>query len=252
MATVNSFLLFQSHRNSDPGNPALHRKSTYTIVDYREELVRQLCGLALYDRPPVNEQVQAVPPPDQFCTDHLPKTAANGAGRERVKQIRKCEKDEGMILNTSMDSVITPKKDDELARLEIANEEISNLITTKSVAVDKIHSVEECSLFKQCPNAKCNKKIMQQTSSFMVKCDHCNGRFRSSDCRENIMINFIVCDPADESLIRLTAFQPILVTLIGSVQDVSVDEICEKVLKLENVVITFNQNMVVTQIEQNQ
>ncbi|CAB4039704.1 Hypothetical predicted protein [Paramuricea clavata] len=84
MAIVNSFLLFQSHRNSDPGNPALHRKSTYTMVDYREELVRQLCGLAEYDRPPVNEQVQAVPPPDQFCTAHLATTAANGVRRNCV------------------------------------------------------------------------------------------------------------------------------------------------------------------------
>ncbi|CAB4041968.1 Hypothetical predicted protein, partial [Paramuricea clavata] len=84
MAIVNSFLLFQSHRNSDPGNPALHRKSTYSIVDFREEIIRQICGLAEYDRPPVNEQVQAVPPPDQFCTAHLPINAANGVRRNCV------------------------------------------------------------------------------------------------------------------------------------------------------------------------
>ena len=84
MAIVNSFLLFQSHRNSNPGNPALHRISTYSIVDYREQIIRQICGLAEYDRPPVNEQVQAVPPHDQFCTAHLATTAENGVRRNCV------------------------------------------------------------------------------------------------------------------------------------------------------------------------
>ena len=144
------------------------------------------------------------------------------------KEIRVRKKDEGMVLNTSMDTVITQKKDDKLSKLEISDQQTSDFDTTKSVAVDIIHSIEECSLFKQCPNVKCNKKIMQHTSSFMIKCDHCNGRFRSSDCKENVILKFAVCDPgADESLIRLTAFQPILVMLIQSIEDLSVDEICE-------------------------
>jgi hypothetical protein len=75
MAVVNGFLLFQQHCASDPDNPALHRRSTYNIVDFREELVRQICGLAEYDRPPANETVQTVPRHDQFCVVHMPKTA---------------------------------------------------------------------------------------------------------------------------------------------------------------------------------
>jgi hypothetical protein len=75
MAVVNGFLLFQQHRASDPDNPALQRRSTYNIVDFREEIVRQICGLAEYDRPPVYEAVQAVPRHDQFCVVHMPKTA---------------------------------------------------------------------------------------------------------------------------------------------------------------------------------
>jgi hypothetical protein len=59
MAVVNGFLLFQQHRASDPDNPDLYRRSTYNIVDFREELVRQITGLEEYDVPPVNETVLA-------------------------------------------------------------------------------------------------------------------------------------------------------------------------------------------------
>ena len=61
-------MLFQEHRANNPDTPALHRQPTYSMVDFREELVRQMCSLAEYDRPPVYEAVQAVPPNDQFCT----------------------------------------------------------------------------------------------------------------------------------------------------------------------------------------
>jgi hypothetical protein len=84
MAIVNSYILFQSHRDSNPDNPALHRISKYSIVDFREQTVRQICGLAEYDRPPVNERVQAVPPHDQFCTTHIATTAGNGVRRNCV------------------------------------------------------------------------------------------------------------------------------------------------------------------------
>ena len=84
MAIVNGFLLFQQHRASNPDNPALHRKSQYSMVDFREEIVRQICGLAEYDRPPVNATVQAVPPHDQFCTVHIPKSAEGSVRRNCV------------------------------------------------------------------------------------------------------------------------------------------------------------------------
>ncbi|CAB3988061.1 Hypothetical predicted protein [Paramuricea clavata] len=43
------------HRASDPDNPDLYRRSTYNIVDFREELFKQITGLEEYDVPPVNE-----------------------------------------------------------------------------------------------------------------------------------------------------------------------------------------------------
>jgi hypothetical protein len=58
----------------------IRRRSTYGIVDFREEVIRQICGLAEYDRPPVYEAVQAEPT-GQFCTAHIPATTvADGGG----------------------------------------------------------------------------------------------------------------------------------------------------------------------------
>ena len=139
------------------------------------------------------------------------------------QQIRVREKDEGMVLTPVWTASLHQKS--KLLGLKIADEQICNFITTKSVSVNMVHSIEQCLFFKQCPNVNCNKKIMQQTSSFMVRCDHCNHRFRSLDCGQNIILNFVVRDPADKSLIHLTVFRPILEMLIESVE-LSVDQIC--------------------------
>ena len=84
IAIANSPLLFQEHRAKHPDTPALHRQPTYSMVDFREELVRQMCSLAEYDRPPVYVAVQAVPPNDQFCTVHIPMTAEGDTRRRCV------------------------------------------------------------------------------------------------------------------------------------------------------------------------
>ncbi|XP_028418086.1 piggyBac transposable element-derived protein 4-like [Dendronephthya gigantea] len=96
MAVVNGYLLFQEHRKSNPGKKALDRSSGYSVVDFREELIRQICGLAEYDVPPVNEKVRPVPPDDLFCTVHLIRSIRDvrrtcvvcyqaGRGQKRVK-----------------------------------------------------------------------------------------------------------------------------------------------------------------------
>ena len=63
------------------------------------------------------------------------------------------------------------------------------------------------------------------------------------------MLDIMVCDAAEESLIRLTVFQPVLTAFIGPANDISVDDICE-VLNLQNLEFTFNQSKVVTKMKQ--
>ena len=54
ITVVNSFLLFNKHQSQFPDEPALKHTAGYSLTHFREEIVRQLCGFAEYDHPPVH------------------------------------------------------------------------------------------------------------------------------------------------------------------------------------------------------
>ena len=58
MAVVNAFNLFQACREDHPEIEALWRSASFSLVDFREELVRELCGFELVDVPPVAARVR--------------------------------------------------------------------------------------------------------------------------------------------------------------------------------------------------
>ena len=45
VAVVNSFILFKVHQTQFRDKEALRRPSSYDLIKFREEIVRQLCGL---------------------------------------------------------------------------------------------------------------------------------------------------------------------------------------------------------------
>ena len=53
IATVNSFLLFQAHRKQFPDQLSLQRPSCYSLLEFREELVREILQLEEFAKPPV-------------------------------------------------------------------------------------------------------------------------------------------------------------------------------------------------------
>ena len=74
MAIVNSFILFQKYRSEHEDSVELQRKNTYSMVDYREAIVRQICKLPDYDVPPVYSIAKRSVNTHDFRTDHLPGT----------------------------------------------------------------------------------------------------------------------------------------------------------------------------------
>ena len=70
IAVVNSFILFERYREQHPEVEALRRLSSFTILEYREALVRQICGFEEYDAPPA--YVRAPPGESQFEMAHMP------------------------------------------------------------------------------------------------------------------------------------------------------------------------------------
>ena len=49
IAVVNSFILFQAHR---AGRPEIERPAGYSQCDFRDEIVREICGFLEYGDPP--------------------------------------------------------------------------------------------------------------------------------------------------------------------------------------------------------
>ena len=76
MAVVNSFILFKEYQAKfSHEQPALERTADYSLINYREEIVRQLCDFPEFDHPPVHATTKPVPhPPDhgRFVTEHIP------------------------------------------------------------------------------------------------------------------------------------------------------------------------------------
>ena len=96
IAIVNSFLLFQQYRAQNPEVEALHRMKSYSIANFREALVRQICNWSEYDNPPA--YVRKTPGPGQFETVHMPQvseykrncTVCYKEGRGELKVVTYC------------------------------------------------------------------------------------------------------------------------------------------------------------------
>ena len=73
MAVVNGFILFKEHQAQFPDNNALKRSSNYSLGDFQEEIVRQLCGFSDYGSPPENTMVKSLSSTRrEFPTVHIP------------------------------------------------------------------------------------------------------------------------------------------------------------------------------------
>ena len=71
IAIVNSFLLFREHR-AGCDDEGLRQGSWYTVVDFREALVRKICRLDEYGDPPASENIQPV---QDYETVHMPEVS---------------------------------------------------------------------------------------------------------------------------------------------------------------------------------
>ena len=71
VAVVNSFILFKAHQKQFPDKEALRRPSSYDLVKFREEIVRQLCGFLEYGNSPLLSSPLPPPPPSAFVTEHM-------------------------------------------------------------------------------------------------------------------------------------------------------------------------------------
>ena len=72
IAVVNSFILFREHERKFPDNEDLKRTADYTLGNFREEIVRQICDFPeKADQPPGLSTPKAVDP-NEFQSLHMP------------------------------------------------------------------------------------------------------------------------------------------------------------------------------------
>ena len=117
--------------------------------------------------------------------------------------------------------------------------------------VDSIHSIEEFSHFKQCSN--CFKKIKQDSSNIVIKYHHCGHTVRSSSCEVVTVVKFLVpnkTEGSSQKFVRFVAFNDILEKMIGPIKTMEDDDmIVEKLLSLENFVISHSKENIVKDVK---
>jgi hypothetical protein len=72
ISIINSYILFEIHRKANPGINELKRPKKYSVLEFREELVRDLTGFVQYGNPPLYDKLPKEPSKaDTFHTDHM-------------------------------------------------------------------------------------------------------------------------------------------------------------------------------------
>lgn len=69
ISSVNAFILCQQYRMNNPHVESLKRSNDNSLLDFREELVRIIMDLEVFEDPPV---YQSFKPISDFTTNHLP------------------------------------------------------------------------------------------------------------------------------------------------------------------------------------
>ena len=153
----------------------------------------------------------------------------------------------GVIFNTTKDTTVVKQDGHALANLVETSNENDLLTSSTSLKVHLIHGIEEFTRFKQC--CDCKKKIKQDSAKVAIKCDSCGHVVRSSMCQLNLCCKF-TCQqndsPDDNKFIRYIMFKDCIEMLVGDITNVDDDELCEKLLSLQNFEITFDKNNVVS------
>ena len=72
IAIVNSYILFLDHQSQFPDNEDLQRPSGFTQMEFREEIVRQICEFPEYGDPPVSSAARPARDLFLFDTQHMP------------------------------------------------------------------------------------------------------------------------------------------------------------------------------------
>ena len=156
-------------------------------------------------------------------------------------------RDQTTYLTTTRNSRIIERNDEDLMHLN--DSEAAGLllpVPDTRVEVKSIRSVS-VKLFRSC--VECFSKIPTAFQMKIVKCLRCNSRMRFADCKVAAVAKAAVICRAG-STVNLTMFSEVIENFFGvQIHRKSVNDISELLLEAKNIVIMYNNQGVVTEIE---
>lgn len=181
---------------------------------------------------------------------HIEKVSLGDVYTFRNLRVRECNEEKGWVLNTTVDTLIEENGAAKLANVIVQNFAKEATAKLAVMKVDSVHSIAELSRFKQC--CYCSRKIKQDSCNFTVKCYQCSHIMRSKSCKVAVVVKFLVekklaCGGHDEFL-NFVMFQDNLEKICGPIDNISDDEVLERLLRLENFEMSYNAENVVKDV----
>ena len=152
-------------------------------------------------------------------------------------------------LSTTKDSIVQNNDDENLMKIP-CNPNVVSQSCDSSIEITNIKSVQEIQKFKQCVN--CSIKIVQEDSRFILHCDRCGHSCRSSNCKTTVCAKIVIEEQTDlqKKVVYLCVFQNVLEKVMSlDVNCIDKYEVSEKLLLLDDITITYNEDNVVTDIQ---
>ena len=152
-------------------------------------------------------------------------------------------------LTTTRNSVFMEVEDLDLNKIDenAAYESLNKSALETVLEVETIRSVE-VDKYKSC--VQCSAKFPPGIETSVVKCLRCGHRMLLNTCQQVVACHFTVL--SEETVITLTCFSEVLENLFeeADVYTMSEDYIAERLLVLQNMQFSFNDENVITNISQ--
>ena len=146
------------------------------------------------------------------------------------------EEYQGLRLNTTAMTVFNEHEQ----QYNIDWKKFNFISNEKTLCCPTIQSVKGNS-FYECPNISCKRKITPYPGEKKITCNTCKRKMKVERLNKNINVEVEVVDSRLQQQFVLTFFPKVLSKLF-EIENLSIDEIEDKVLDLEKLDIVYNAN----------
>ena len=119
---------------------------------------------------------------------------------------------------------------------------------TNTITVSNINSIESLVHHLHCYN--CTRRLLQPSARAIVKCDKCKHTIRTNQCPRKLCVKLVI-KRQDTQDLYLTVYEEALKNVIPNIANMDIDiDIAEKLLLLDNLKVTYNDDNIITELFQ--